>query len=752
MNIDKIPTELKERKQWVVWKLEQRKGSAKPTKVPYTIDGERASSTDPSLWANFEEVLAAYNKNKKILSGIGYVFSEGDPFTGVDIDNCIVDGKVQEDVVEIVKSLNSYTERSQSKKGLHVIVKGRIPGPKNRTGKFEMYDQDRFFVVTGDHVAKTPTSIEQRQSELTRLYDLLFAGNKPNENIVTESGVTMEDQEVLEAAKKAKHGEKFERLYSGRWSSYNSQSEAEQALCNMLAFYTRNTEQIDRLFRASGLMREKWEREDYRNRTISKALEGVTEQYKGKKNISDNENKSSNNRLTQLQDIDESEYEFVFDTVAEWDGKLGEMALYGLAGDVVRLIDPHTEADPAALLINFLTMFGNMVGTGPHFMVSGGEHRMKLFSVLVGATFRGKKGTSLEPVLKLMNAVDVEFNARKKSGLSSGEGVIYAVRDEVIEQQPVYEGSGKQRKPTGEYEEVITDPGVKEKRLLIVESEFGSVLNVLRRDGNTLSAIIRNAWDGSGDIRTLTKNPMKATDTHISILGHITPEELRKLLTGNEIHNGFVNRFLWLYVQQSKSLPSGGEFHKVDVGPIVERIKNTLDYAANGMPRDDNGNILPMERDSAAAELWERIYEPIQKDANGVIGAATSRVIPYLMRIACIYALLDQSHLVRVEHLRAALAVWQYCYKSVVFIFGEQNIQDDPIIHKILEGLKNNENGLSSTDIYKDIFRNNVRSKDIKEAIKKMSDNGLVIIEKVSSGRGKTSQRVRLNHSEKISV
>ncbi|MFF3922598.1 phage NrS-1 polymerase family protein [Paenibacillus lactis] len=752
MYIDKIPEEMKQRKQWIVWKLERRKGSAKPTKVPYTIDGERASSTDPNHWSGFEEALKIYEERKNVLSGIGYVFADGDPFTGIDIDDCIRDGKVEEEVIEIVKTLNSYTERSQSKKGLHVIVKGRIPGPRNRTGKFEMYDQDRFFAVTGDHVAKTPETIEHRQSELTWLYDRLFANDKPAESNLPESDVTLEDQEIIEVAKKAKHGAKFERLYAGHWSAYNSQSEAEQALCNMLAFYTRNTEQIDRLFRASGLMREKWEREDYRNRTIAKALEGVTKQYKGGSNSPKNNNKSFNNRLSQLEQVDESEYEFVFDTVAEWDGKLGEMALYGLAGDVVRLIDPHTEADPAALLINFLTMFGNMVGTGPHFMVSGGEHRMKLFAVLVGATFRGKKGTSLDPVLKIMNAVDVEFNSRKKSGLSSGEGVIYAVRDEVIEHQPVYEGKGKDKRHTGEYEQVITDPGVDDKRLLIIESEFGSVLNVLRRDGNTLSAIIRNAWDGSGDIRTLTKNPLKATDTHISILGHITPEELRKLLTGNEIHNGFVNRFLWLYVQQSKSLPSGGEFHKVDVGPIVERIKAALEFAVNGMPTDDKGNRIPMERDEAAAELWEKIYEPIQKDATGIIGAATSRVIPYLMRIACIYALLDLSHIVRVQHLRAALALWQYCYKSVVFIFGEQNVQDDPIIHKILEGLKKSQDGLSSTDIYRSIFRNNVRSKDIQDAIKKMADNGLVTIEKVGSGRGKTSQRVRLNTSEKIPV
>ncbi|MEK3788066.1 phage NrS-1 polymerase family protein [Paenibacillus sp. FSL K6-1230] len=743
MNIDKIPTELKERDQWVVWKLEQRKGSSKPTKVPYTVDGERASSTEPNNWASFEEALTVYEKSKSALSGIGYVFAESDPFTGIDIDNCIVDGKVQEDIIEIAKTLNSYTERSQSKKGLHIIVKGRIPGPRNRTGKFEMYEQGRFFVITGDHVAKTPEKIEQRQSELTWLYDLLFESKESIKQVVAESEVRLEDQVIIEAAKSARNGEKFKKLYSGSWSSYNSWSEAEQALCNMLAFYTKNAEQIDRLFRASGLMREKWEREDYRSRTITKALEGVKAQYKGNNDMSKTVRKSSNNRLSQFENVDESEYEFVFDTAAEWDGKLGEMALHGLAGDVVRLIDPHTEADPAALLINFLTMFGNMVGTGPHFVVSGGEHRMKLFSVLVGATFRGKKGTSLEPVLKLMNAVDVEFNSRKKSGLSSGEGVIFAVRDELIEQQAIYEGSGKQRKPTGEYEEVITDPGVKEKRLLIIESEFGSVLNVLRRDGNTLSAIIRNAWDGSGDIRTLTKNPMKATDTHISILGHITPEELRKLLTGNEIHNGFVNRFLWLYVQQSKSLPSGGEFHKVDVGPIVERIKNTLDYAINGMPKDNNGNFLPMERDSAAAELWGRIYEPIQKDANGVIGAATSRVIPYLMRIACIYALLDQSHLVRAEHLRAALAVWQYCYKSVVFIFGEQQVQDNPIITKIISRLKDCSEGLSLTDI-NDLFKGTVKSGELQTALKKMQENGLVSVRTIR-GKGRPKRVIQLN-------
>ncbi|AZS14569.1 DUF3987 domain-containing protein [Paenibacillus lutimineralis] len=742
MLVNNIPVELKQRKQWVLWKLEQRREGDKATKVPYNLDGERASTTNPEHWSTFEEAMEAYKQKSEVMSGIGYVFAANDPFTGIDIDHCVVKGKIKEDVKEIILNFNSYTERSQSKNGIHVIIKGRVPGERNRTGIFEMYDQERFFVVTGDHVKGSPLTIEERQQELNMLYDRLFP--KQNDLIKNNSELPVQDDEVIiELARKAKNGDRFERLYSGKWSSYNSQSEAEQALCNMLAFYTKNPEQIDRLFRNSGLMRDKWEREDYCQRTISKALEGVVVAYKQPINKT-----QFNNNISQRNEFDESDFDFIFDPKPEFDGKLGEPALHGLAGDIVRFIDPHTEADPAAVLINFITMFGNMVGDGPHFVVSGGKHRMRLFAVLVGATFRGKKGTSLDPVLKLMNAADVEFNTRKKSGLSSGEGLIYSVRDQVIESRPVVEGKGKDKKSTGEYEEVITDSGVEDKRLLVVESEFGSVLNVLRRDGNTLSAIIRNAWDGNGEIRTLTKNPMQASNSHISILGHITPEELRKLLTGNEIHNGFVNRFLWLYVQQSKSLPSGGEFHKLDVGPIVDRIKEACDYAMNEMPVDNNGDPLPMERNEAANKLWERIYEPLQRDASGIIGASTSRVIPYVMRLACIYALLDMSNVVRVEHLKAALAVWDYCYKSVAFIFGEQELTNDPIISKILSRLKEKSEGLTLTDI-NDLFKGTVKSDELQGAIKKMQDNGLITV-KTIPGRGRPKRLIELSQSSEI--
>lgn len=762
---ENLPKELIRLPQWVLWKLEPRRGSKKLTKIPYNRHGNMASVTNPKDWSGFFDIMHEENNSLTGYMGTGYsgwgfVFTAGDPYVGIDLDHCVVNGKLTDEAKEIIMKLNSYTERSQSKTGVHIIVRAKLPDGGNRKGNIEMYDRERFFVMTGDHVKGTPLEIADRQEEVNELFERVrrMQGLVPVKTNPSRSA-ELSDQDILSIALKSRIGVRFGMLYGGDWSSYKSQSEADQSLCNLLAFYTKDPEQLDRLFRGSGLMRDKWEREDYRERTISKALETITAQYAPHDQVplpdppavkpkSERQTKSAGTAREEMAAAREDDEDIVLDIPDEWDGKLGAAALHGLAGEVVRFVEPHTEADPAALLINFLTIFGNIIGTGAHFVVSGGQHRLKLFTVLVGATFRGKKGTSLEPIVKLFQAIDPDFNKRKKSGLSSGEGIIYSIRDPITERMPVMDGDGKRGKRTGEYEDVVVDPGIDDKRLLILESEFGSVLNVLRRDGSTLSAIVRNAWDGTGDIRTLTKNPLSATNTHVSIMGHITPEELRKLLTGNEIYNGFVNRFLWLYVQQSKSLPSGGEFHKVDVGPLVEKIRAAVQYATSKLPLDRQGNPLPMERNAEANNLWERIYEPLQRDASGIIGAATSRVIPYTMRIACIYALLDQSHTVGAVHLQAALAVWAYCYKSVRYIFGEHYIQGDPTVKRILNALKENHDGLSATDLFH-LFQKNIAADQIKEAVKTMQEAGLITI-RIVKGKGRPKQIIELNQTKEI--
>jgi len=214
---------------------------------------------------------------------------------------------------------------------------------------------------------------------------------------------------------------------------------------------------------------------------------------------------------------------------------LNEAAYYGLAGDVVKTIDPHTEADPAGVLTQFLTMFGNIVGNNPYYQVESDRHRTNLFNVQVGTTAKGRKGTAAGRVKAVTMLADrAWFDERTASGLSSGEGLISAVSDPVVK----WDAKAK--------EFATIDPGVADKRLMITEPEFAGALSVMERHGNTLSPVIRNAWDGQR-LQTLTKvSPLKATGAHISIIAHITEAEARARLSRTEMANGFANRFLFV--------------------------------------------------------------------------------------------------------------------------------------------------------------------------------------------------------------
>jgi hypothetical protein len=224
---------------------------------------------------------------------------------------------------------------------------------------------------------------------------------------------------------------------------------------------------------------------------------------------------------------------------------MSEAAYHGLAGDFVRAIEPHTEADPVAVLIQFLTVVGNLIGRCPYYQVESDYHRTNLFCVMVGQSSKARKGTSAGRVHAVVQLVDEQWLAgRVKGGLSSGEGLINEVRDELK----------KWNTKEGTWE--VIDPGVMDKRLMVNEPEFAGAPLAADRHGNVLSPIIRKAWDG-GKLETLTKSsPLCATGSHISIIGHITTEELRARLTRTDSANGFANRFLFVLVKRSRC-PSG---------------------------------------------------------------------------------------------------------------------------------------------------------------------------------------------------
>jgi hypothetical protein len=393
---------------------------------------------------------------------------------------------------------------------------------------------------------------------------------------------------------------------------------------------------------------------------------------------------------------------------AQWPDPPSEDAFHGVAGRLVHLIEPQTEADPIGLLIQILVFFGNVIGHSAHFKVEATAHTLNIFAVLVGPTSKGRKGTALDHVRRLFHGVDAGWNdTQLQSGLSSGEGLIWAVRDPMP---------------------ADGDPGVADKRLLVIESEFAAPLRMMSRDGNVLSATIRQAWD-SGDLRILTKNsPAVATDAHISIIGHVSAEELRKELDSSNTANGFGNRFLWTCVRRSKKLPDGGHLDDGELEPTVTELHNAVNH---GRQAEE------LRRDAEATELWRCEYGELSEGQLGLYGSLTARAEAQVMRLACLYALLDHSMVIGVSHLRAALALWRYVDGSVRFLFGDA--LGHPLADRLLKALRSQSEGLTKTQI-RDLLGRHARGREVDEGLDLLVQRGLARCQSTLTG-GRPEQR-----------
>lgn len=302
-----LPAALVDRDQWVCWRTQERDG--KPTKVPI-IPGttQFASTTDPETWTDFETAREAVLATA--VDGLGFVFTADDPLVGIDLDDCRDPDAARPTAwaADLLDTLDSYTEVSPSGTGFHVLVTGDLPGGRNRAGDLELYDRARFFTVTGDHVAVTPATVESRTDALATVVDQELptdtgelaatpdADTPATRDTPTaldsataasgDAAVSLSDDELLKRAKHAANGEKFSRLWNGTTSGYESHSEADMALCRQLAFWTGgDVARVDRLFRRSGLHREKWDTVHYADgstygeKTVERAVAATDDAY-----------------------------------------------------------------------------------------------------------------------------------------------------------------------------------------------------------------------------------------------------------------------------------------------------------------------------------------------------------------------------------------------------------------------------------------------------------------------------------------
>jgi Protein of unknown function (DUF3987) len=386
--------------------------------------------------------------------------------------------------------------------------------------------------------------------------------------------------------------------------------------------------------------------------------------------------------------------------VREWPREMAPEAFIGLAGDFVRLVEPHTEADPAALLGNFLVAAGVLFGRDAWALADARRHYPVESLLLVGQTSSGRKGTASNRTLPVMERVESGFMARVLGGLSSGEGLIKGISPR----------DGELQLP-GEV-----------RRYLALLPEFASLLSVMKRDGNTMSAILREAWD-CNRLRVLTrKEPLDVDNVNLNVIAHVTPDELLNNLTATDRANGFANRFLILLVRRSKLLPESGS--EVNLNEIVTRLRAATEAAK------DRGQI---ERDRAARAAWADEYPRLTRDRGGLRGALCGRAEAHVLRLSLLYALLDSAKAIRPEHLQAAIAFWDYCERSIEHIFG--GLSGDVDAEKILNALVGGP--MTLTELRR-LFSNNRDGEWIQAKMASLGRAGKVV-QTVKDGERKNS-------------
>lgn len=315
---------------------------------------------------------------------------------------------------------------------------------------------------------------------------------------------------------------------------------------------------------------------------------------------------------------------------------LADAALYGLAGDVVNTIRPHTESHPAAVLASFLALFGCYVGPGPHMLADSAQHPARLFVVVVGRTAKARKGSSWMNLERVWQRVDDQWLADNViDGLASGEALV------------------------AHFESDAAD-----RRALINAGEFTRILSIAGRAGSVLSQNMREAWDGRPLQNRRARERIVIPGAHVAIVGHVTRADFLTNLEPEDITNGFANRMLFVGAERSRRLADGGNLTDDDCWQLATKIRRAAMKARS---------IGRMRRTPAAADRWRVLYDRMgDDDPDGPLGDVIARAEAQTLRLSVAYALLDGSAEIDVDHVNAAYALWRYCRATAAQLFGDK--------------------------------------------------------------------------------
>lgn len=653
-DFENVPAELQERRQWVCWRYEEREG--KRTKVPVSPrTGTPVDHLDPENWRGFEEatrfLMGSY------VDGVGFVFVEDDPYTGVDIDKCLdpdtseIEGWAQ----EVIESLDSYTEVSPSGTGVKVVVHGALLGSRNRKGKIEMYDRGRFFTVTGHHLPGTPTTVEDRAQQLQNLYRETFGEDQEDGlkgEISEPVSPPMDDEEVLRLCRWSKGSEKFARLFDeGDTSGHDGDhSSADMALVSMLAFFTQDPEQIDRLFRSSALMREKWERESYRRPTIKRALSGERDFYGAEQDFSGvvfdgGEDESPNGAAHDADDIYDTmtppegpprpdthdAYDTMTPGVAPLRYRVDGMPfpLHALPPTLRRYLEEAAHAKEAP--VEFVTLpmiaaLGTAIGASRRFRIERTWPELPtLYTAVVAPPASGKSPAEDAAMLPVYRQGKI-FNHRYKLALEEYKREYRAWENQAAEARKKKQRTPEEPEKPTKQRIRIGDATVEALQVRMAENPRGLVLarDELAGFFNSLNQYKgkgsdRQFWLSQHSGRVAPVDRKTDDETYdveypcVSVVGSIQPEKLHVL--DIEAGDGMVERFLFVWPDarmqpdSERDISVEAEQGYVEVWNRLYALEMGEDEYGSPAPRD-----VPLSHDAVPA--WKAYKRALKRAAD----------------------------------------------------------------------------------------------------------------------------------------
>ncbi len=581
------------------WKSQERDG--KTTKVPINpVSGKPAKSNDSSTWDSFETAYKSYLHNG--YCGIGYVLSDGDPFIGWDFDDCrdIKTNKISPSVKCHIDLLNSYTEISPSGTGLHTIVKANIlPSGGRKKGNIEVYQSGRYLTITGHHLYNTQKEIKNRQKEVTAIHQEVFTEITENNKKPIFNSNPSKEHSVLDKVFKSKpNGSKIERLYNGDILAYPSQSEADLALCSLIAPWVKSDpSQIDNIFKSSKLYRSKWDEKrfadgrTYGQATIQKAIESSQALFK------------SNGKS--------------FPQKREPDLAFPNRVMQGAAGYFANIYKDYLETPQTFLFMGYLTCLGALLSRILT-IKSEIQTQPRLYTVLVGESATDRKSTTLNVVTKHFENVVKEFS--QSWGLGSAEGL-----QRLLKNGP----------PNG------TPPGT-----LLVFDEFKTFVSKCRIDTSVLLPCINSLFESNRYETHTKKSSVKINDAHISMLAASTLPTYERIYNSSFIDIGFPNRIFLVVGTAMRKFSFPERVPQGERDGMKDKLLEIVKHVGDGLELD-------ITRD--ARKLFHDWYMNLEQSIH------SRRIDGYGHRLMMLLAANDRKSEIDIEVVKNTIALcdWQ---------------------------------------------------------------------------------------------